>query len=175
MSHPDPKPTVLVVDDQLHVCESLALRLRRQHRVLMATSVDAALEALRAEPVDVIVADHAMPGRSGLEFLRLARDRFPGAGRIMLTGQVTAELAIKAGNEGEVHRFLVKPVDPAELEVAIFLTLERVQVEREDRLRRSLLQASPDLARQLDRAMGREPARAGDREPAPAHDASRSR
>jgi two-component system NtrC family sensor kinase len=165
MTHTGTRTTILIVDDEAPVCEGLALRLRRQHRVLTATTADQALATLRAEAVDVVVVDHQMPGRSGLELLRLARDRFPGTGRVMLTGHASADLAIKASNEGEVHRFLVKPVDPAELEVAVHVVLERVVEERENRLLRSLASAHPELAEELERALERGAAPPPSRDP----------
>jgi DNA-binding NtrC family response regulator len=143
------RATILIVDDVEGVREGLTLRLRRDFRVLSAASADEALEVLRREKVDLIMADHLMPGMSGLDFLRLARDRFPDAARIMLTGHADAELILKALHEGEVHRFLVKPVDPTELEVSLFLVLERLELERENRRLRALLSTHPGLAERL--------------------------
>lgn len=154
------RATILIVDDVEGVREGLTLRLRRDYRVLTAASAEEALERLRVEAVDVIIADHLMPGTSGLELLRLARDRFPDSARIMLTGHANTDLVIKALHEGEVHRFLQKPIDLTELEVSLFLVLERLELERENRRLRSLLSTSPGLA---ERLLAQQPA--GTRQP----------
>lgn len=144
------RPTILVVDDVEAVREGLRLRLRRGYHVLAAASAEEALDVLRRERVDVIIADHRMPGTSGLEFLRLARDRHPDTARVMLTGHADPDLIIQALHEGEVHRFLMKPVDPTELEVSLFLVLERLQLERENRRLRALLSTHPELVSALE-------------------------
>lgn len=144
------RATILIVDDVESVRAGLTLRLRRDYRVLTAASAEEALEVLRHERVDVIMADHMMPGTSGLEFLRLARDRHPDSARVMLTGHAAPDLIIKALHEGEVHRFLVKPVEPVELEVSLFLVLERLQLERENRRLRSLLSTHHGLTEALE-------------------------
>jgi two-component system, cell cycle response regulator DivK len=60
--------TVLIADDQLELCSIHTDYLRRHgFRVVVAADGNAALAAARAESPDIIVMDHSMPGRSGIE------------------------------------------------------------------------------------------------------------
>lgn len=69
-------PRVLVVDDEAGVRESIRMVLRGEYEVLSADSVDAALAALAAGPVDLVLLDLVMPGRDGFALLReLARQK----------------------------------------------------------------------------------------------------
>lgn len=51
-----------------------------------AASGEAALEALRAQPVDVLLLDLSLPGQSGVDVLRAVRQRFEGTRVLMLSG-----------------------------------------------------------------------------------------
>lgn len=128
------RATILIVDDEENVRNALRRALRRtEHRLLFADQPDSALEVVRKEPLDIIISDHLMPGMTGLEFLKLAHDRQPGAIRMMLTGHADSETAIKAINQGEIYRFLTKPWDDTELQVTIHVALEKLTLERGNR------------------------------------------
>src|SRR5207245_1295799 len=72
------KPVLLTVDDDASVSQALTRDLRRQYaqrfRVVRAESGRQALEMLRElrladEEVAILLADHRMPGMTGIEFL----------------------------------------------------------------------------------------------------------
>jgi response regulator RpfG family c-di-GMP phosphodiesterase len=110
------RPRVICVDDEPHVAGGLALHLRRRYDVEIATSGQAGLELLAREPqAAVVISDMRMPGMNGAEFLTKALAAHPNTTRILLTGYAEVEAAIKAVNEGQVFRFLVKPCPPPEL------------------------------------------------------------
>ncbi len=111
---------------------------------------------MKVEPIDVVISDHLMPGMTGLEFLSLVRDRYPHAIRIMLTGHADTSTALKAINEGEIYRFLTKPCDPIELQIALHLACEKLQLERENRRLRAIVSTDPHLAAKLEAATGDE-------------------
>jgi two-component system, probable response regulator PhcQ len=145
------RPTILIVDDDEALRETLAVRLRPGYQVLQAATGTQGLEILRLVPVGIVLVDQFMPGMSGLEFLRLARARHPDLGLVMLTGQICADLVGRAMGEGEAHRVLFKPVDLAELEVTLLLVRDLVRLERDRRHLRSLAAFHPWLAQALDR------------------------
>jgi two-component system, probable response regulator PhcQ len=148
-----PSATILLVDDEANVVDGLARSLRRpDYRIRTATSTEMALELLRTEAVDVVVSDHLMPGMTGLEFLKLVRDRHPDTIRIMLTGHADLDTAVKAINEGEIYRFLSKPCAAVELQVTVHLALERLALERENRRLLSVVRSRPELTEQLEQA-----------------------
>ncbi len=140
------RATVLIVDDDEGVRMGLGHSLHGDgYRLLFAASPAEALDLLRAGPVDVVISDHLMPGMTGLEFLKLVRDRHPDCVRIMLTGHADVEMAIQALNQGEIYRFLHKPCERTELQVTVHLACERLALERENRRLLSILRTHPDL------------------------------
>src|SRR5207253_5435775 len=104
---------ILVVDDEDTVRESLASVLEREgYHVLPAESGDEGLRLLKETPgIQLVISDHNMPGMSGIEFLKLVRERYPNVTRIMLTGDPDPQTIIRSINEGEVYRFIKKPWD----------------------------------------------------------------
>lgn len=138
--------TILIVDDEQAVLDGLARSLRRpEYAVLTATSPDAAGELLRTHTVDLVISDHLMPGTTGIEFLKLVRDRYPDTVRIMLTGHADMETAVKAINEGEIYRFLSKPCSAVELQVTVHLALEQLELARENRRLLAVIRTRPEL------------------------------
>ena len=101
-------PHVLLVDDDAPVSRMLTLFLQRAGcTVSTADSGTAAMEMLDSglRP-DLVVTDHAMPGLSGADLLRLAHERLPGMPGLLVTGydEVTEREALPPG----VH-ILLKP------------------------------------------------------------------
>jgi response regulator RpfG family c-di-GMP phosphodiesterase len=114
------KSTVLLVDDEQKLLDSVSLHLRRDYQLLTATSGATALELLAAHPdTAVIVSDMRMPVMDGAKFLAKARAVAPDATRILLTGQTDMSAAISAVNEGRIFRFLTKPCPPPELQIIV--------------------------------------------------------
>ncbi len=83
---------------------------------------------MRARTVDVVVSDERMPGMSGSQFLAEVRKKYPNTIRMILSGQADLEAAVRAINEGEVYRFLLKPCNPADLRITIRQALEHKQL-----------------------------------------------
>lgn len=140
--------TVLLVDDDVRVTDALVRALRREPwSFLTASSAADALAILESTPVDVIVSDERMPGLSGSEFLALARNRWPTTVRIILSGQASLDAAVRAINEGEVFRFLLKPAHPVDLAMTV---RQALQQKRMTELCRRLLQDHRRQARLLE-------------------------
>jgi len=117
------RPALLTVDDDPAVSRSVARDLRRRYgedyRVVRAESGEAGMEVLRelklrGEQAAVLVADHRMPGMSGIEFLEHAMDLYPQARRVLLTAYADTDVAIDAVNVVDLDHYLLKPWDPPE-------------------------------------------------------------
>jgi DNA-binding NtrC family response regulator len=141
------RPAILIVDDDANLVQGLELGLRKEYRLLAAPDPGTALRILGSQHVDVVLADHRMPGMNGLEFLRLVRNRHPDTVRMVMTGEVTAELAIQALNEAEVYRFLRKPITTDDLRITLYLACERLKLERENRRLYAIIHGDPDVSR----------------------------
>jgi len=114
-------PVVLLVDDD-RVTRRILARAAEEagYRAVLAEDGRRALELLRRLPVGAIVADHYMPGMSGLQLCTVARLGWPRIPRILVTGHADQDLAIRAINRGQVRRFLTKPVPPKMLAEALW-------------------------------------------------------
>jgi diguanylate cyclase (GGDEF)-like protein len=111
---------VLLVDSDSDFLRLLRAALPPEpYHVLTAPSARIALEILRKEVVDVVVADENIPGMSGTELLAIVAGEFPACGRIILTGYATVDIAVRAVNKAHVASFLLKPCDPTVLGDAI--------------------------------------------------------
>jgi DNA-binding NtrC family response regulator len=116
----DDKYTVLCVDDDPDMLASVSRILRRDgHTVLTTTNPEQALELLAGRPVAVLVSDFEMPEMTGVELCMAARRVRAETVRILLTGRGTFDTAVSGINQGEIFRFLSKPVDPAMLSRAV--------------------------------------------------------
>ena len=78
--------TLLVVDDEPDVLESLRHLFHRAYRVLTAEAGPPAIDILGREDVHVILSDQRMPGMTGDAFLAHARHVRPDAVRMLFTG-----------------------------------------------------------------------------------------
>jgi response regulator RpfG family c-di-GMP phosphodiesterase len=115
-----PKPIILCVDDETRVLDGLALVLRRDFDVRVASSPEQGLQMLRSLPdLAVVVSDMRMPKMDGADFLHQVMLRRPDATRIILTGYADREDAVRAVNQGQVFRFLSKPCNLDQLRSAI--------------------------------------------------------
>ena len=147
--------TLLVVDDEVDVLESLRHQFHRGYRVLTSISGLQAIEILRRDDVELILTDQRMPGMSGDQFLREARRLKPDAIRMLFTGYADIQAVISAVNEGHIFRYILKPWDSDELESIIRQGVEQYELLAERKrlvtelqtANGELLQANLELAR----------------------------
>jgi signal transduction histidine kinase len=111
--------SLLIVDDEPDVLDSLRYLFHRRYRVHTATSAEAALEILRTEPIQLILSDQRMPAMSGDEFLARAREIAPDAVRMLFTGYADIQAVTNAINRGEIYRYILKPWDSNDIELMI--------------------------------------------------------
>ena len=123
------QPVVLLLDDEPNVTAGLKRALHSEPwKILTAATTGGAFDILSREAVDVVVSDERMPGMSGSQFLSEVRKKYPHTIRTILSGQADLEAAVRAINEGEVYRFLLKPCNPADLRITIRQALEHKQL-----------------------------------------------
>jgi len=119
--------TLLVVDDEPEILETVKRTLRREpYDVLTTTSPLEALALLARGGIDLVVSDIDMPEMSGLELVGRVRRDHPDVVRVLLTGAASVESALRAINEGEVHRYFTKPWDKEELRGTLRAALGRL-------------------------------------------------
>ena len=147
-----PGRTILIVDDEEQVRSALARLLEREgYTVTAVEGPTEALEALRQQPIKLVISDQNMPDMSGLQFFKLIRERHPHVCRIMLTADPERDTIIRAINEGEVYRFLPKPWSNTMLRVTVHFAFEEIQLQEENRRLVQALRRQLQFVRTLDR------------------------
>ena len=111
---------ILTVDDEPLIQKQIGRVLERHgHEVFSASQGVEALKLAGAKRFDLALVDYNLPLMDGLEILQKLREIQPGCVRILITGMLNLELAIKAVNRGEVTRFVEKPFKNDQLVGAI--------------------------------------------------------
>ena len=144
---------ILFVDDEIKVLEGLQRMFRSQRKdweMSFAVGGQTALTMLEASTFDVIVSDMRMPGIDSATLLEIAREKYPGALRIILSGFTELESSYRAVHVA--HQFLLKPCDPDTLCQAIDRATSLIEVLDSQRLARLVgsLQELPSLPRIYD-------------------------
>ena len=143
------KQTVLLVDDDVNVLYGLARALRKQpYHLYTARSAEEAMDALKAHCVDVIVSDEQMTGLCGTDLLVWVARNYPEIVRIVLTGHVTVDSALRAINDGQVYQYLVKPCSDLHLMSMICKALEYKEMTTQHQ---ALLQVRKQHVKDLER------------------------
>ena len=113
------KHTLLVVDDEPDVCDSVHDLLRREFNVLKARSAAEGVKLMQEHEVHIIMTDQRMPQSTGVELLSRIRRGHPKAVRMLFTGYADLDAIVQAINQGHIFQFLKKPWQPEELETAV--------------------------------------------------------
>jgi two-component system response regulator HydG len=128
-----PSATLLIVDDEQGNLDSLERIFTREgYRALLAPSAAAALDALRREPVDVVLTDLMMPGMSGQELLRAVRAAAPEVEVVLMTAYGTVEAAVAAMRDGATD-FLTKPLKRHAVLKSVAQALQKRRLLQENR------------------------------------------
>ena len=122
--------SVLVVDDEEGVRQSLRFLLEPRFRVFAAESGEDAIEIVRREEPDVVTLDLKMPGLSGVETLARIRDLDPAVEVVVVTGAGSHDQAVEALRL-RAFDYVTKPLDGRR----IVEVVERAERSRQSRLR----------------------------------------
>ncbi|MFA6546260.1 MAG: sigma-54 dependent transcriptional regulator [Limisphaerales bacterium] len=110
-----PAPRILVVDDDAGQRSLLQTFLERNgHQPIVVDSGAAALKLLATTPVSLMISDVRMPGMTGLETLRRARQLHATLPVLLVTAYADIREAVGAMRDGAVN-YLSKPIDLDEL------------------------------------------------------------
>ena len=142
MSH-KPK-TVLIVDDDEGMRDTLTAILKREYRILRVATGEAALPVLNRENVDLVLLDVRLPGISGFEVLRMVKENYNLIEVVMISAINDIETAVQAMKHGAYH-YVTKDFDYDQLR-----SLVRNASDRQD-LNRQVLTLSAQVAEQTER------------------------
>ncbi len=124
---------ILVVDDEPDNLQLVRRTLRRHYDIITANNADEAIEALKQNPdVEMVLSDHKMPGKSGVELLHHCFEHYPEIIRILITAYSEVPILVDAINTGKIHRYIKKPWTPEELELTVEKAFEASKLSREN-------------------------------------------
>jgi DNA-binding NtrC family response regulator len=126
-------PSVLVVDDETGILDSLNILLRNEgFRPELAHGGKAGLERIGASRPDIVLTDIRMPNVTGVEILAAARSSDPDVPVILMTAQATLQSAVHAVNEGAFY-YIQKPFRNDELIAILKRAAEHRKLRVENR------------------------------------------
>jgi two-component system, NtrC family, response regulator len=140
----DRRKTLLIVDNDDAMRESLTGVLRRDLRVLRAGTGEGALQMMEKEDVDLMMLDAHLPGISGFEVLRIVKENYPYVEVVVVSEVKELDVAIEAMRLGAYH-YTSKDIDLESLR-----TLVANAGERQD-LRRDVVRLREEVAESNDR------------------------
>lgn len=125
--------SILLVDDDRHILESMAAWLREKgYQITIASDFTQATQHIDNQAFDLILSDIRLEGRDGFDILAYTRSKRREAVVILMTGYGTAETGVDALRAGAFD-LLTKPLIDKELEMAIDRALSQREVIEENK------------------------------------------
>ena len=129
-------PDILLVEDKESLRRVLRLTLEKAgYSVTEAADVGAAVAEIGRVPHKIVLTDLRMPGGSGIDVLRAARNADSDVPVIVMTAYGSIDEAVQAMKDG-AHDFLQKPVDSNHLLLLVNRALEQSRLRTENILLR---------------------------------------
>ncbi len=124
------RPTILIVDDDESIRDTLEAILQEKHSVLKAKDGKEALEIVEKREVNVMLLDIVMPGISGLEVLKRIKDRFDDIEIIMITVLKEVDTAVQAMKMG-AYDYITKEFNYDEIAALVDRAVEKQTLSKE--------------------------------------------
>ncbi len=141
------KASILIVDDQVEILNSLRRLFKTTYRVFTASSGAEGLEIVQKHPLAVILSDQRMPQMDGVHFLKEAMALQPDTVRLMITGYADIDATIDAVNEANIYQYISKPFEPDDLMNIVANAVERYRlVQKNNELQKKLEAANKTLS-----------------------------
>ena len=115
---------IIVVDDEKSICSNVEKILKKgNYEVVRAESADEALEKMAVDSFSLLISDIVMPGKNGLELLKLVKEQWPLTKAVMMTAYASTDTAVKAIRMGALD-YIPKPFTPDELRSTVEKALD---------------------------------------------------
>ena len=122
MTRSDKVRSVLIVDDEVGVRESLKMVLKKDYDVFLAKDAEEAFLQIKEHSPDVILLDIILPDLDGLKVLERIKQNDPNIIVIVITGSMTVKTSLEAKELG-AYGYVIKPFDIDELRLIITQSL----------------------------------------------------
>ncbi len=128
------KHTVLCVDDDSSILNSLKRLLRKEdYQLLTASGPSEGLLLLEKNRVSLVITDQRLPQGGGVDFLTAVREKYPDIIRTVLTGYTHIDTIMESVNKGHVYKFILKPWNDQNLIMDIRQCLEQYELIQANR------------------------------------------
>ncbi len=148
--------SILIVDDEESILSAFKRILADEdYEIHTARDGMEGLNKLREakKPFSLIISDQRMPVMNGVQFFSRARDIFPDAVRILLTGYADTDAIIDAINKGGIHLYFTKPWCEEELLIHIKESLSKTELVMENRQLVELTKKQNDELLELNKTL----------------------
>ncbi len=133
--------TLLVVDDEAGVRESVRMIFANDYNVLSAGNGEEAIRIVQNESPEVILLDVKMPGMNGMETLRKIKESSNFSKVVMITATKTIKNAVEAMKLG-AEDYITKPFDVDEIRLIVKRALKNIDLMNEVKTLRSEVERS---------------------------------
>lgn len=128
--------SILLIDDEPTLAEHLRQELGSALRVIHARNIGEAIGAFADDDIGIVLSDTRVAGDDTTAMLRMLKQQHPGIVTVVYTAGTDAGEVVSLINQGQIFRFIPKPVKPAVLALAVTAAGRK----------RQQLKASPELA-----------------------------
>jgi DNA-binding response OmpR family regulator len=110
---------ILVVDDEANICQNVKKILsKKNYEVMTALNADEAIEKLAKDSYALLISDIVMPGKNGLELLKMVKNQWPLTKAMIMTAYASTDTAMKSIRLGALD-YIPKPFTPQELRTKV--------------------------------------------------------
>jgi DNA-binding NtrC family response regulator len=148
-----PKGSILIIDDEQEIRESLEELLRLEgYQADSASTGEEGLKRIEGGVFDLVLLDINLPDRNGLDLLKSIKRDSPEVGVIMITAYDSSQMAFQASKEG-AESYVTKPWDNDKLLLEVRNLLDKSRLQAENlQLRRALKRfALPNIVGRSDK------------------------
>jgi len=138
------RKTVLIVDDDEGMRDTLTAVLKREYRVLRAATGEAGLQMMEKEDIDLMLLDVRLPGINGFEVLKISKENYPYVEVIVISVLKELDAAIEAMRYGAYH-YISKDFDFDNIHALVANASERQDLSRH------VLRLRTEVAEQVER------------------------
>ncbi len=123
-------PSVLIVDDEVGIRESLKFILKKDYEILLAKDAEEAFQQFKEHSPDLVLLDIILPDVDGLKVLEKIKENESDAIVMMITATKTVKTAVEAMKLG-AYDYITKPFDVDELRLIVSRALSTRALEKE--------------------------------------------
>ncbi len=125
-----PKPSILYVEDRVSHQVLFQRAFRSRYNVLVADSGAEAIEIIKKNDVFLVIADHNMPGMTGIDFLEKAQEISPKSSKALLSAYLDDAIKAEATRRVGLARQLPKPWRLDRMREFIEESYQRYEIDR---------------------------------------------